>query len=35
MKRHTNNNNQVFVFDYQNIEDFERVFKKKTIERQF
>ena len=33
-KRNCNNNNQVFVFEYQNHEDFERLFKKKNIEQQ-
>lgn len=33
-KRNCNNNNQVFVFEYQNYEDFERLFKNKTIEQQ-
>ena len=33
-KRNQNNNNQMFVFEYQNYEDFDRLFKKKTIEQQ-
>jgi hypothetical protein len=33
-KRNQNNNNQMFVFEYQNHEDFDRLFKKKTIEKQ-
>ena len=33
-KRNQNNNNQMFVFEYQNHEDFDRLFKKKTIEQQ-
>ena len=30
-RRNLNNNNQMFVFENQNHEDFERIFKKKTI----
>ncbi len=34
IKRNCNNNNQVFVFEYENHDDFERLFKKKNIEQQ-